>query len=203
MNEMLETTCPSCQAQFEVPTDLAGKQGRCPGCQMVFAIGGGEVPVEASQQYQQVLPEQTATYRSPVGHDGNMFDWYRVVLSKYADFSGRSRRAEYWYFVLVNLIINIGLAIGDVMFGLVIAPNLGVLGLVYGLAVFIPSIAVLCRRLHDTGRSGWWWLIALIPLVGGIILIVFLAEDSDPGDSNNYGPNPKTMSVASSQAAGQ
>ena len=193
MNEMLTATCPSCQAQFEVPTDLAGKQGRCPGCQTVFAIGGGEVPVEASQQYQQVLPEQTATYRSPVGHDGNMFDWYRVVLSKYADFSGRSRRAEYWYFVLVNLFINIGLAIGDEMFGLVIAPNLGLLGLVYGLAVFIPSIAVLARRLHYTGRSGWWWLIALIPFVGAIILIVFLAEDSDPGESNYYGPNPKLM----------
>ena len=192
MNEMLTATCPSCQAQFEVPTDLAGKQGRCPGCQTVFAIGGGEVPVEASQQYQQVLPEQTATYRSPVGHDGNMFDWYRVVLSKYADFSGRSRRAEYWYFVLVNLFINIGLAIGDEMFGLVIAPNLGLLGLVYGLAVFIPSIAVLARRLHDTGRSGWWWLIALIPFVGAIILLVFLAEDSEP-QGNQYGPNPKTI----------
>ena len=148
--------------------------------------------VEAPQQHQQVHSEQVGTFRAPVGNDRNMFDWYRVVLSKYADSSGRSRRAEYWYFVLVNLIINIGLAIMDPMLDLMIAPNLGLLGLIYGLAVLIPSIAVLVRRLHDTGRSGWWWLLIFLPLVGAIILIVFLAEDSDPG-GNQYGPNPKLM----------
>ncbi len=191
MNEMLNANCPSCQAQFEVPADLAGKQGRCPNCQTVFMIGDGEMPLEASQQYQQVLSGQAGTYQTPVGNDRSMFDWYRVVLSKYADFHGRSRRSEYWYFFLVNLFISIGLAIADVGFGLMITPDIGVLGLVYGLAVFLPSIAVIGRRLHDTGRTGWWWLIALVPLVGIIVLIVFLAEDSDPGESNYYGPNPK------------
>ena len=125
------------------------------------------------------------------GTDHNMFGWYRVVLTKYADFSGRARRKEYWYFALVNVIANIVLAIADVLIGFEISPGLGILRLVYTLAVFSPSLAVAVRRLHDTGRSGWWWLIALVPLVGIIVLIVFLAEDSDPGESNYYGPNPK------------
>jgi uncharacterized membrane protein YhaH (DUF805 family) len=114
-------------------------------------------------------------------------EWYLAALKKYADFSGRARRREYWMFVLVNFVISCVLA------GLgYVSSAFNVLSYVYTLAVLIPSFAVGARRLHDTGRSGWWLLIGLIPLVGVIILIVFFCQDSDPGD-NEYGPNPKLM----------
>jgi uncharacterized membrane protein YhaH (DUF805 family) len=112
-------------------------------------------------------------------------EWYLAALKKYADFSGRARRREYWMFVLVNLVISCVLA------GLGYVSNaFNVLSYIYALAVLVPSFAVGWRRLHDTGRSGWWMLIGLIPLVGAIILIVFFLQDSAPGD-NQYGPNPK------------
>ncbi|MEV7199009.1 DUF805 domain-containing protein [Streptomyces griseoluteus] len=110
--------------------------------------------------------------------------WYVDVLKKYAVFSGRARRQEYWMFFLFNLIITIVLAIVDS------ALDTQVLQLVYSLAVLIPGLAVAVRRLHDTGRSGWWILIGLIPLVGFIILLVFLASEGKP-EANEYGPNPK------------
>jgi uncharacterized membrane protein YhaH (DUF805 family) len=68
--------------------------------------------------------------------------------------------------------------------------QVSILGGIYGLAVLIPGLAVAVRRLHDTGRSGWWLLIGLVPLIGAIVLIVFMATDGEPGD-NAYGPNPK------------
>ena len=113
-------------------------------------------------------------------------DWYVAVLKKYAEFSGRARRKEYWMFALVSFLVSVGIAVLGMM-----VSALNILTWVYTLAVFIPSIAVGVRRLHDTGRSGWMGLLALIPLVGAIIVIVFLCQDSAPGD-NPYGPNPKT-----------
>ncbi|MGW4226533.1 DUF805 domain-containing protein [Streptomyces bauhiniae] len=115
--------------------------------------------------------------------------WYVDVLKKYAVFSGRARRQEYWMFVLFNLIISIVLAIVDA------ALDTSILGIVYFLAVLIPALAVTVRRLHDTSRSGWWILISLIPLVGGIILLVFTVFDSKP-ETNEYGPNPKYAPAA-------
>jgi uncharacterized membrane protein YhaH (DUF805 family) len=112
-------------------------------------------------------------------------NWYLAVLQNYAGFSGRARRTEYWMFFLINFIIVVVLG----LIGMAIKLST-ILGGIYGLAVLIPSIAVGIRRLHDTGRSGWWLLIGLIPLVGTIILIVFLATEGQPGD-NQYGPNPK------------
>lgn len=111
-------------------------------------------------------------------------NWYIGVLKKYAVFDGRARRTEYWMFVLFNLIIAIVLNLIDRMTGHQI------LGTLYGLAVLLPGIGVSIRRLHDTGRIGWWLLLAFIPLIGAIILIVFMAQDGQPG-SNQYGPNPK------------
>jgi len=92
-------------------------------------------------------------------------NWYLEVLNKYAVFSGRARRQEYWMFFLFNFIITsmlwvVGRFVGS-----------QIIGMLYDLAVLIPSIAVLVRRLHDTGRSGWWWFIALIPLIGWIVLL--------------------------------
>jgi uncharacterized membrane protein YhaH (DUF805 family) len=117
-------------------------------------------------------------------------NWYLEVIKKYADFSGRARRKEYWYFVLFNVIISIVLAVMDGALGLANSEGLGPLRGIYTLAILIPSIAVGVRRLHDTGRSGWYLLLGLIPCVGGIILLVFAVEDSQYGN-NEYGPSPK------------
>lgn len=117
--------------------------------------------------------------------------WYLEVLKKYAVFSGRARRKEYWYFVLFNIIVSIVLGVIDGVTGSLNAQTgLGLLSGIYSLAILIPSIAVSVRRLHDTDRSGWWLLIVLVPLVGAIILLVFAVQDSKPG-ANQFGENPK------------
>jgi uncharacterized membrane protein YhaH (DUF805 family) len=119
-------------------------------------------------------------------------NWYIEALKKYAVFSGRAQRKEYWIFILFSSIITIVLGVLDGAVGLYApAAGVGLLSGIYSLAVMIPSTAVAIRRLHDTDRSGWWLLIALIPLIGGIVLIVFLATDSNAGE-NQYGPNPKS-----------
>ena len=119
--------------------------------------------------------------------------YFLYCLQHYADFTGRARRSEYWYFVLFNFIVSIliGLSLG-VIAGLLNVPALVYLAYLWSLAVFIPSLAVSVRRLHDIGRSGWWLLLSLIPLVGSIILIIWHCTDSQPG-ANQYGPNPKEM----------
>ena len=108
-----------------------------------------------------------------------------VVFERYAVFEGRAGRAEYWWFFLANFLISLvlqGLGRG--------ASILAIVSLIYSLALLIPGLAVAVRRLHDTDKSGWWILISLVPLVGIIVLIVFLATDGDPG-ANQYGnPDP-------------
>lgn len=113
-------------------------------------------------------------------------NWYLEVLKKYAVFNGRARRKEYWMFFLFNFIIGFVL-------GIVGGGNLGSLGIIlmlFKLAVLIPSIAVSVRRLHDTERSGWWLLIGFVPIIGAIVLLVFMVQDSQSGQ-NQYGTNPK------------
>ncbi len=118
-------------------------------------------------------------------------NWYIEVLKKYATFNGRARRKEYWFFALFNLIFTIVAAVVDNLLG-TFSPEAGVglLGTIYLLAVLIPALAVSVRRLHDTGRSGWWLLIMLVPLIGAIVLLVFMVLDSKP-ETNEYGVNPK------------
>lgn len=119
--------------------------------------------------------------------------WYLGVFKKYADFNGRARRKEYWMFTLFNFIVTvILLGIDSVILGS--ESGAGFLSGIYGLAVIVPSLAVLVRRLHDTGRSGWWVFINLIPFVGSIILLVFLVSDSAAG-ANEYGANPKENEI--------
>jgi uncharacterized membrane protein YhaH (DUF805 family) len=126
--------------------------------------------------------------------------WYLQVLRQYAVFTGRARRTEYWMFTLFSVIIAIVLAVLDSLLGLSFMPGgTGLLGLLYSLAVLLPSLGVSIRRLHDTGRTGWWLLIGLVPLVGAIVLIVFLATAGTVG-SNSYGPDPKA-SVGNPAAA--
>ncbi|WNO09407.1 DUF805 domain-containing protein [Teredinibacter sp. KSP-S5-2] len=110
-------------------------------------------------------------------------EYFIGALKKYADFTGRARRKEYWMFVLFYIIFYVVLSIIDGIIGMVL------LSAIYSLALLVPSISIAARRLHDTGRSGWWQLIAIIPLIGAIVLIVFLVQDSH--DKNEYGENPK------------
>ncbi len=128
---------------------------------------------------------------------GSPFDIYKSVLTKkYADFTGRARRAEYWWFVLINFVVIFSLLVltiilsgsNDSLTGLG-----GIIYAVYALGVILPSLAVTVRRLHDTGKSGWMLLIGLIPFVGPIILLVFYFTDGEPG-ANQYGPSPKYVS---------
>lgn len=118
----------------------------------------------------------------------NDMNWYLEVLKKYAVFSGRARRREFWFFVLFNFIIMIILMI------IAQAINSAILSTIYSLAVLIPSIAVTVRRLHDTNRTGWWVLIGLIPVIGFIVLLIFTVQDSQEGE-NQHGPNPKGAAV--------
>lgn len=118
-------------------------------------------------------------------NEKNPFDYFVDVFKKYAVFNGRSRRAEYWYFALFSTIISILLEI----ISFFVLKNLIIVYL-YDLAVLIPGLAVSIRRIHDIGKSGWFILINLIPIVGFIIWIVYLATDSQPGE-NKYGQNPK------------
>lgn len=114
-------------------------------------------------------------------------NWYLKVLKNYAGFGGRAQRMEYWMFCLFNTIFAISIMVVE---GFIGSP--GVVYAIYTLGVLIPSLAVLFRRLHDTNRSGWWILIGLVPLIGAIVLLVFLVQDSQPGE-NQYGPNPKGL----------
>ncbi|NHM34004.1 DUF805 domain-containing protein [Neobacillus terrae] len=111
--------------------------------------------------------------------------WFLKVLKNYATFNGRARRKEYWMFTLISVIITILLAVAEAATGLD-----SILTGLFSLAILVPSLAVIVRRLHDTGRSGLMVLLGLIPIIGGIILLVFAAQDSKPGE-NEYGPNPK------------
>ena len=118
-------------------------------------------------------------------------DWYLKVLKNYTGFAGRARRKDYWMFFLFNFIVSIVLGFLDGMLGT--SQSLGglpLLGGIYLLAILLPSLAVGARRLHDTGKSGWWQLIALVPFVGGIVLLVLFALEGNRG-SNAYGPDPK------------
>ncbi len=117
--------------------------------------------------------------------------------SNYATFKGRSRRSEYWFIqlflVLTNLAaaaIDFALMDGDVE-RFIANGGGGIVGLIWILATVVPALAVLIRRLHDTGKSGWWALIGLVPFIGGIVLLVFTLLDSEAG-ANKYGESPKS-----------
>jgi len=128
-------------------------------------------------------------------------NWFMTALKNYAVFSGRSRRSEYWYFGLFYLIFYAVCAIVDGITGsLDRAPGIGIFTGILALALLIPSLSVSVRRLHDTGRSGWWLLIGLVPLVGVIILLVFFAQDSEAG-ANRFGANPKAAAPVRSVGA--
>lgn len=131
----------------------------------------------------------------------------KTCFGKYASFTGRARRSEFWWFWLFTIIVSFILSIIDSALGWatnfgnqavevsgtfspLLSGNVGALSTIWSLAVLLPIISVTVRRLHDTDRSGWWWWIVLVPCVGWIVLLVFMVLDSTPGD-NRFGPNPK------------
>ena len=111
--------------------------------------------------------------------------WYIKALKSYTKFDGRARRREFWIFAMINFAIYILLAVGEGMINLTY-----LFSSIFVLVVLLPSIAVSVRRLHDTGKSGWWLLLAGLPVLGAIVLIVFFVEEGHD-EPNKYGPNPK------------
>ena len=125
--------------------------------------------------------------------------WFVGAVKKYAVFAGRARRKEFWFFCLFYLIFALAATIVDAVLGTEYSvdetASIGLFSSVYAIAMIVPSFAVLARRLHDTGRSGWWILIGLIPIIGTIVLFVFAVLDSQEGE-NRFGPNPKEAAAA-------
>ena len=121
---------------------------------------------------------------------GKEMNWYLQVIKKYVDFSERARRKEYWYFYLFNVIISYG----TYLIGVFAADSVGLfffwISILYDLFILLPSWAVCVRRLQDTGHSGWFMFIGLIPIVGSIILLITLLSDSHSGQ-NEWGPSPR------------
>jgi len=140
-------------------------------------------PQGGAPQYQ---PAPAYAGGPAAGSSMGMPEAVRTVLSKYADFTGRARRSEFWWFYLANFIASAVASLIDQAFGFPL------LQIIVGLGLLIPGLAVGARRLHDTGRSGWWQLIALVPLVGIILLIVWWATDSEPRP-NQHGAPPKPV----------
>jgi uncharacterized membrane protein YhaH (DUF805 family) len=120
----------------------------------------------------------------------NGMHYYVEAIKKYMDFEGRASRKAYWMFYLIHMAFVIGIYLLE----WILNTNALIL-LIYGLLIFFPSLSVSVRRLHDIGKSGWWVLITLVPFIGAIILIVFLALRSQPG-VNQYGPNPNEIKIA-------
>ena len=149
-------------------------------------------PVCGAQQVEDVHSEEitvlnpTHSHEDDCAHEGHVsggqsvsfVDAVKLFFIRYTDFKGRSRRSEYWWVYLFNMIVS-------TLISIIIAD----LAWIWTLATIVPGIALCIRRLHDTGRSGWWALISLVPLAGPIILLVFVCQDSAP--DNPWGPNPK------------
>ena len=117
--------------------------------------------------------------------------WCLMAFRWFADFKGRSQRKEYWMFLLFNFVVAVILAavFGDGGDDATPLPFVA-----YQVLILVPSLAVSVRRLHDIGKSGWWLLLNIVPLIGPLVLLYFAAQDSQPA-SNQYGPNPKAVPV--------
>ena len=122
----------------------------------------------------------------------NLFDYFvQAVTTKYLDFSGRARRKEYWGFILFDFIINAAIGFAAHRLRASILPAaIGSLSSLYSLAVLLPRLAVTVRRLHDSDKSGWWFFILLVPVIGPIWLFILLIREGTPG-ANRFGPDPK------------
>ncbi len=125
------------------------------------------------------------------------FDYYTEALKNYVKFEGRASRKQYWYFTLWNIIISI---VVSIVLGIILQGNGVYVSWIYSLAVLLPSLALLIRRTHDIGKSGWWVLLLLVPIVGAIVILVFLCTPGEPG-TNKYGTNPNEVAEVPSTSA--
>ena len=179
-----QMTCPNCQTVLAVETEWAGMQITCPQCNATVTVPAFQqqaAPQPGFQQGYQQPGFQQPGFQQGYAEDVNMI----TALKKFAQFTGRSRRKEYWLFYLFNFLVSFGLGFIEGLLGIP-----GILSLIFTLALIVPNIAVGVRRLHDIGKSGWNLFFVLIPIAGPIILLVFFCMDSQPG-ANEYGPNPK------------
>lgn len=141
-------------------------------------------------------PYAQAQYSAPSQPSGpvpspGFVESVKTCFQKYATFSGRARRSEYWYFVLFNFVASIVVSIiGNIIFGVPENGGANILSSIYSLAVLVPGLAVSWRRMHDIGKGGAWNFIACVPIIGWILLIVWDCKDSMPGP-NQFGESPK------------
>ncbi len=118
--------------------------------------------------------------------------WFIKAMKQYADFKGRAQRAEYWYFSLFYILIYIAALFIDELLGTKSRhkDGTGLFVFLTVLALLVPALAVSARRMHDIGKSGWWLLISLIPIIGSLMFLAFAVRDSEPG-TNRFGASPK------------
>lgn len=174
-------------------TPIRGTQKLKPGDVIQLSSQGPRMRFKTSEASTHSVSPQSHSHGQSQTTDFSVFDWYKMPLQKFATFKGRASRKEYWVFYLFNFLISWGLIIFDIiMINGAGIPNFRVgtfIYVIFLLALFIPSLAVLVRRLHDTGRSAAWLFIVLIPFVGAIALVIFLVQRGDT-ESNQFGPNP-------------
>ena len=115
-----------------------------------------------------------------------------AIMNNYANFSGRASRSEFWWWTLFYFLVSIPVSFIDLIIGIEPIPGYGPFGIILIIGLFLPNFGIIFRRLHDTGRSGWWYWILLVPCVGFIVLIVFLAQDGEP-HPNAYGEVPTNI----------
>ena len=133
------------------------------------------------------LPQNTVNNNHAAEANYGIIDWFKKGLRNYVNFSGRARRKEYWYFVLVQMgLFFVAMMLDSMIFD----SETGLFYVVVALGLFLPGLAVTVRRLHDTSRSGWWFLISILPLIGSIILLVFLVSDTKR-ETNQWGTPAK------------
>ena len=133
------------------------------------------------------LPSSAMVNNHSAEANFGILDWFKKALRNYTNFSGRARRKEYWYFVLVQMgLIIVAMILDAIIFN----SETGLFYIVVALGLFLPGLAVTIRRLHDTSRSGWWFLLSILPLIGSIVLLVFLASDTKL-ETNQWGPPAK------------
>ena len=133
------------------------------------------------------LPNSAMVNNHSAEANFGILDWFKKALRNYTNFSGRARRKEYWYFVLVQMgLIIVAMILDAIIFN----SETGLFYIVVVLGLFLPGLAVIIRRLHDTSRSGWWFLLSILPLIGSIVLLVFLASDTKL-ETNQWGPPAK------------
>jgi len=152
--------------------------------------GTNQNPTQNADKLQEISqiynPQSSNEGENVVLVDRSPIDYYILAFQKYGQFSGRATRSEYWWFYLVTIAVSLLLAIIDSVFSIPFT----LLFIIYSFGSFIPTLALLVRRLHDTGKNGWFLLVIFIPFLGILLLAISMFTDSTPGD-NKYGPNPK------------